>query len=226
MALLEKLFGGKTASIADVEGKLADLETRRAAKRQAQAVLQQNIAALKSQVQETLAENLLSDDSGISKKRRDLRERMAESRRKLDELDEEIAAMDPLESVLNSEKVAAQQRLKVAEWDRQVAELLALSKEIEPLIASLGLKLTKAVPIISSLSGMTPNSAGYRPISVWQDSIRVLMARYLGGCEVPGVLKKTDVHSQIFAKISALAEYVEMNLERLRETLAEPAPEE
>lgn len=221
MALLDKLFGNSNPTVEAVDQKLADLEISRSRIRQERALLEQRIAELKGQVQETTAEAMMSNSAEITKRRRGLRNEIAELRRRNDEADEELDAMDTLEAALNAERAAAANRLKLAEWDRKAAELVTLSKDIDQLIVGLGSKLVKAAPLVSDLSGMTPTSANYRPTSVWHDSVRVWMARHCDGAQIPGVLSRNDVNSQISAGVTEFTDCIETNLKRLRGSLCD-----
>jgi hypothetical protein len=151
-----------------------------------------------------------------------LKNKLSDLRSRNSEISEEIEAIDRLDLLLNSEKSAAERRAKVAEWDGNSAALLSLAKEIEPLIVALGSKLMKAAPIVSKLSVMTPNSATYRPGSLWNDSISAKIARHFDGAELARLPRRIDVHPDFFADAEFLVEHLEKVLKSIRELLIDP----
>lgn len=220
MALLQKWFE-KDLTLEEIDEKFAEAEARRSQKIQQQSLISQSIDDLKKQVQETLVESMLSDDAGLSKRRRDLRAQMSELRRSHDELAEEIAAMDPLQTTLIAKKTEAIKRVKLLEYDRKSAELAAVTKDISPLVISLGEKLREAAKIVSELGGMTPNSAPYRPGSLWVDSIYAWFAKHLDGSEIAGLPRSIDVNSQRRAELTSLVESIDRGLKSIRGSISD-----
>jgi DNA repair exonuclease SbcCD ATPase subunit len=226
MALTFKIFGKSEPTIEEIERKFTDLETRRSHKTQEQGQIQQSIAQLKSRVQDTFAEGLLSDDASISRRRKELRDQIPNLQRRHDELSEELEALKALDAVLHSEKAAAIVRKKISEWDERYKTLLPLTKEIVQLFATLGPRLMQATAIVEELHNMTPNRLHYRPFSLWSNLIPALMARYFDGVQISHVPRRIDVHPAYLEQAEFFVDTLEKFCKEWRETLDTPTVEQ